>query len=84
MPEFNIMAPPKSVTDPLHVKQPLSSVFPRHVHRAAPKKDGDAYTSGEYKEVTTDDDLEQALADGWSLTPVRTAPVAPAAKRAKS
>lgn len=57
MPDFNVLTPPLSITNPTSL--PLAQ-YPRHVHKAG----------GLWLEVRSEEDAATAVADGWSLTPV--------------
>lgn len=67
---FDNLKPGKNITDPKNLGADPN--FPRHVHKYAAKG-----VINDYLVVTTPAELEQAVADGWSMTPVLVDPDAP-------
>lgn len=71
MSEFNQLEPPKTITNPKGV---ANTEYPRHLHKWAGADDKGHPRMNEYIVVTSDDEKQQALADGWSLQPVTVDP----------
>jgi hypothetical protein len=74
---FDHLNPPAAVHNPTGIP---AAEFPRHVHKFAGLNDDGSAKLNTFKVVGSAAELETAVADGWSLTPVLEDPKSKAKK----